>query len=153
MKISTRSEYAAKALLYLSMLGGANDASHPAQIQTIAQTCDIPVKYLEQILVVLRNQGILASRRGVSGGYYLLRAPEDISVGEVVRLMDGQTSIGSSLPSCDDDKPACKALRELWKEVDIAIGATLDQTTFADMRKRVRSYQGPEPGDSFMFYI
>jgi hypothetical protein len=66
MKISTRSEYAAKALLFLVMQGDAYDSTHPAQIQAIAQTCDIPVKYLEQILVVLRNQGLLGSRRGVA---------------------------------------------------------------------------------------
>ena len=153
MKISTRSEYAAKALLYLSMQGAANDSTHPAQIQGIAETCDIPVKYLEQILVVLRNQGLLASRRGVAGGYYLLRRPEDISIGEVVRLMDGQTSIGASLPSCDDAKPACRALRKLWSRVDEAISETLDKTTFADLRDEVKTYQSAENAGNIMFYI
>lgn len=153
MKISTRSEYAAKALLFLAIQGVAHDSTHPAQIQAIAQTCDIPVKYLEQILVVLRNQGLLGSRRGVAGGYYLVRDPKSISVGEVVRLMDGQTSIGASLPSCDEHKPSCKALRQLWDEVDAAIAMTLDGTTFEDLKDRVLAFQAADvPGD-LMFYI
>jgi len=153
MKISTRSEYAAKALLFLALQGASNDSTHPAQIQGIAETCDIPVKYLEQILVVLRNQGLLASRRGVAGGYYLMKAPEDITIGEVVRLMDGQTSIGSSLPSCDDAKASCRALRSLWGRVDEAISQTLDKTTFADLRDEVRAYQSAESAGNIMFYI
>jgi Rrf2 family protein len=153
MKISTRSEYAAKALLFLSLQGATNDATHPAQIQSIATTCDIPVKYLEQILVVLRNQGLLGSRRGVAGGYYLMRSPEAISVGEVVRLMDGQTSIGASLPACDESKPSCKTLRALWDEVDVAIALTLDNTTFADLRERVKSLQTVNTPADLMFYI
>ena len=153
MKISTRSEYAAKALLFLTIQGATHDSTHPAQIQAIAQMCDIPVKYLEQILVVLRNQGLLGSRRGVAGGYYLLREPESISVGEVVRLMDGQTSIGASLPSCDENKPSCKALRGLWDEVDAAIALTLDATTFTDLRDRVLALQAADAPGDLMFYI
>jgi Rrf2 family cysteine metabolism transcriptional repressor len=153
MKISTRSEYAAKALLFLVLQGDAYDSNHPAQIQAIAQTCEIPVKYLEQILVVLRNQGLLGSRRGVAGGYYLVRDPESVSVGEVVRLMDGQTSIGASLPSCDEDKPSCKALRELWDEVDEAIAKTLDNTTFLELKARVLKIQDAGKSGNFMFYI
>lgn len=152
MKISTRSEYAAKALLYLALQDDANDASHLTQIPSIAQVCDIPVKYLEQILVVLRNHGLLGSRRGVAGGYYLLRRPEQISVGEVVRLMDGQTSIVSSLPPCDEDKPACRVIRDLWHEVDEAIAAKLDETTFADLKDRVAAKAELLHG-SIMFYI
>jgi len=153
MKISTRSEYAAKALLFLAIQGGSHDSTHPAQIQAIAQACDIPVKYLEQILVVLRNQGILGSRRGVAGGYYLVRDPKTVSLGEVVRLMDGQTSIGASLPSCDDHKPSCRALRQLWDEVDAAIALTLDGTTFDDLKERVRSIQAAASPADLMFYI
>jgi len=153
MKISTRSEYAAKALLFLAIQGVAHDSTHPAQIQSIAQTCDIPVKYLEQILVVLRNQGLLGSRRGVAGGYYLMREPKSITVGEVVRLMDGQTSIGASLPSCDEHKPSCKALRALWDEVDSAISVTLDGATFADLRDRVMALQAADAPGDLMFYI
>lgn len=152
MKISTRSEYAAKALLYLAIQGATNSAGHPAQIPNIAQHCDIPLKYLEQILVVLRNHGLLGSRRGVAGGYYLLRAPEEITVGDVVRLMDGQAGIGSGL-GVSQQNPIGEALRTLWEKVDAAIADTLDATTFADLKDQVIAAQAGNDPASFMFYI
>lgn len=152
MKISTRSEYAAKALLYLCLQETPSSAERPVQISAIAQTCDIPLKYLEQILVVLRNQGLVGSRRGVAGGYYLLRPAEQITVGEVVRLMDGQTSIGSSLPGCNGAGSICRTLRELWDEVDAAIAGALDRTTFADLCERMRA-RDEEQNRANMFYI
>jgi Rrf2 family protein len=152
MKVSTRSEYAAKAVLFLALQGAVNDASHPAQIPSIAQYCNIPVKYLEQILVVLRNQKILGSRRGVAGGYYLMRAPSAITVGELVALMDGNTGIGSGLGSTKID-PLSQVLHCLWKEVDTAIESTLARTTFADLREEVLKLQAETNPADLMFYI
>jgi Rrf2 family protein len=152
MKVSTRSEYAAKAVLFLALQGAINDSSHPAQIPSIAQYCNIPVKYLEQILVVLRNHKILGSRRGVSGGYYLLRAPSEITVAELVMLMDGNTGIGSGLTSLPSD-PLSKVLHILWHEVDDAIVSTLERTTFADLRDQVAKLQAETNPADLMFYI
>jgi Rrf2 family protein len=152
MKVSTRSEYAAKAVLFLALQGAVNDAAHPAQIPSIAQYCNIPVKYLEQILVVLRNHQILGSRRGVAGGYYLIRQPEDITVGELVKLMDGNTGIGSGLSPVTSD-PLSRVLHGLWEEVDKAIVSTLDQTTFADLRDHVMALQSETNPADLMFYI
>jgi DNA-binding IscR family transcriptional regulator len=67
--------------------------------------------------------------------------------------MDGQTSIGASLPSCDEDKPTCKALRDLWDEVDEAIAKTLDKTTFSDLKERVIKIQDQGASGNFMFSI
>src|ERR1700694_398387 len=111
MKISTRSEYAAKALLYLTLTVEERQDNKLAQIPAIAGQCDIPLKYLEQILVVLRNHGVLASRRGVAGGYFVLRSPDDLTVGEVVRLMDGSSSIASNLPDCGPSDAICSSIR------------------------------------------
>jgi Rrf2 family protein len=152
MKVSTRSEYAAKAVLFLALQGAVNDASHPAQIPSIAQYCSIPVKYLEQILVVLRNHQILGSRRGVSGGYYLLRQPSEITVGELVTLMDGNTGIGSGLGSGSVD-PLSQVLHTLWQEVDSAIVSTLEKTTVADLRDQVVKLQAETNPNDIMFYI
>ena len=107
MKISTRSEYAAKALLYLVLAEEERTNNRPAQIPAIASECDIPLKYLEQILVALRNHGILGSRRGVAGGYFLMRSADKITMGEVVRLMDGSNSIASNLPECKQADDIC----------------------------------------------
>jgi Rrf2 family protein len=152
MKVSTRSEYAAKAVLFLALQGADNDSAHPAQIPSIAHYCNIPVKYLEQILVVLRNHQILGSRRGVAGGYYLVRSPSDITVGELVRLMDGNTGIGSGLAPVTVD-PLSQVLHGLWQEVDQAIVTTLDRTTFADLRDQVTALQMETKVGDLMFYI
>jgi Rrf2 family protein len=153
MKISTRSEYAAKALLYLALAVESKQSSRPAQIPEIAHDCDIPLKYLEQILVVLRNHGILASRRGVAGGYFLLRAPEEVTVGEVVRLMDGSSSVASNLPDCGADDPICSSIRALWQEVDTIVATSLDGVTFADLREKVKAIRASSESSTLMFYI
>jgi Rrf2 family protein len=153
MKISTRSEYAAKALLYLALAEDERQDSKPAQIPAIAHDCDIPLKYLEQILVVLRNHGVLASRRGVAGGYFLLRSPDDVTVGEVVRLMDGASSIASNLPECGSADAICMSIRRLWIEVDTVVASTLDKVTFGDLRDEVKALRADRDAHSMMFYI
>jgi Rrf2 family protein len=85
MKLSTRGEYAARAMLDIA--AHANEG--PVKIREIAERQDIPLKYLENILLTLQRAGMLRSRRGPQGGYYLARPPEAISVGEVIRAMDG----------------------------------------------------------------
>ncbi len=153
MKISTRSEYAAKALLYLAIIEEDRSDTKPAQIPAIAHECDIPLKYLEQILVVLRNHGILASRRGVSGGYFLLRSPGDVTVGEVVRLMDGSSSIASNLPDCGETDAICQSIRSIWIEVDHVVATALNRVTFEDLRIQVKSMRSKQDLQSLMFHI
>jgi Rrf2 family protein len=138
----------------LALQGAVTDSSHPAQIPAIAQYCNIPVKYLEQILVVLRNQGLMGSRRGVAGGYYLMRPPSEITVGELVRLMDGNAGIGTNLTGLDGGSGVIgRVLQSLWEEVDAAIVEKLDSTTFADLRDRVRAMQPETNHADLMFYI
>ncbi len=153
MKISTRSEYAAKALLYLVLAEEERTNNRPAQIPSIAAECDIPLKYLEQILVALRNHGILGSRRGVAGGYFLMRSAEKITMGEVVRLMDGSNSIASNLPECKPGDDICGSIRSLWSEVDHAVSTTLEGVTFAHLREQVKKYREERDRSSIMFYI
>jgi Rrf2 family cysteine metabolism transcriptional repressor len=153
MKISTRSEYAAKALLYLALAEEERKDRRPAQIPAIAHDCDIPLKYLEQILVVLRNHGVLASRRGVAGGYFLLRPPDDLTIGEVVRLMDGSSSIASNLPDCGPSDPICESIRALWVEVDSVVASTLDNVTLGQLREQVKAARAKKDLSSLMFYI
>lgn len=153
MKISTRSEYATKALLYLALTEEGRTDNKPAQIPDIAHHCDIPLKYLEQILVVLRNQGIVASRRGVAGGYFLLKNPQDITIGEVVRLMDGANNVGANLPDCLPSDAICDAVRSVWAKVDEAIVTALEDITFATLREDVKSIRAKQDISSLMFYI
>jgi Rrf2 family transcriptional regulator, cysteine metabolism repressor len=106
----------------------------------------ISQKYLEQIMMRLRSGRLVSARRGVQGGYELARRPEDISVGEVIRLMDGPlapspcASQSAHVPCpvyrCPSEQ-SC-VLRGLWSDVRDAISDVLDGTTFADLVQRQR---------------
>ena len=122
MKITSKGEYAAKAVLYLSV-------KHPqvVTIQEIAAQQKLPLKYLERILLMLKNAGVLSSRRGIKGGYQLARPPHAITVGEILSIMDGNFAHSTS------DDPA---LGLLWVEVQAAVEGILNRTTFEDMRRR-----------------
>src|SRR5687767_1515216 len=87
--ISQKTRYALRALLYLVELGkGA-----PVQLAAIAETQQVPRKYLELIMLDLKKAGIVSSIRGPAGGYRLARPPEDISFGEVIRVLDGPIAL------------------------------------------------------------
>lgn len=85
MKLSKKTEYALRALAELAM----NQEEGNLQAQELARREKIPIKFLEQILLVLKKAGVLQSRRGAGGGYLLSRPPEQVSLGEVVRLIEG----------------------------------------------------------------
>lgn len=147
MKLSTKGEYATRAVLYLSQRHGTGTV----QIHEIAHHESIPIKYLEQILLTLKNAGLLISKKGVKGGYYMARPPEEITVGEVVRVMDGPLApIGCASKNFYERCPlesSC-GLRGLWLEVRGAISGILDNRTFGDLCKSINERQR-EP----MYYI
>ncbi|HRJ01077.1 MAG TPA: Rrf2 family transcriptional regulator [Hyphomonas sp.] len=132
--ISQKSKYALRALLALAGAPGGE----PMQISEIAAQEVIPRKFLEQILLDLKRQGLVVSRRGKAGGYLLLRRPEMITFGEVLRLIDGPLAPLPCLSKmayrrCGDcaSEQACK-LRKVFAEVADATRAILDTTTLAD---------------------
>ncbi len=136
MRISAKGEYAAKAVLYLSL-------KYPTvvTIQEVARRHNIPLKYLEHILLELKKAGVLESRRGVRGGYTLARSPEKISVGDVLRIVDGQFSQSSCAEGDQTSSYACPesdtcGLKQLWQEVQGAVERILFETSFDDLRKR-----------------
>ena len=136
MRISAKGEYAAKAVLYLSL-------KYPGvvTIHEVARRHSIPIKYLEQILLSLKKAGLLESRRGVRGGYTLARAPEKISVGEVLRVVDGSFSQASCVevdlenPYVCPESDSC-GLKQVWQDVQGAVERILFETSFDDVRKR-----------------
>jgi len=117
--ISKKSKYALNALLHLTRKQGEG----PVLISTISADENIPQKFLETILLDLRNAGILSSKKGKGGGYYLLKKPEDINIAQVLRIFDGPIAL---LPCvaynfyerCEEckDEEVC-AIREAFKEV------------------------------------
>lgn len=136
MRISAKGEYAAKAVLYLSL-------KYPkiSTIHEIAENHKIPLKYLEQILLVLRRAGLLESHRGVRGGYTLARRPDRISIGEVLKAVDGKFSQSSCLEVDLQHHHACPeenscGLKRVWQDVQAAVEKILFETTFDELRKR-----------------
>ena len=145
MKISKKSEYAIRALVMIAR--GGRDSLH--QIQQLSRDEVIPVKFLEQILLILRHAGVLSSRRGVKGGYALARDPEKVTVGEVIRLMDGPLApvpCASSEPAekCSCPDPDTCALRMLMLKVRHELSETLDNCSIMDVVRMSHGQGGSE---------
>jgi Rrf2 family transcriptional regulator, cysteine metabolism repressor len=131
MRISAKGEYAIKAVLDLSLHHG----SGLIPIQGIAERQRIPQRYLEQVLLALKRAGLLASRRGAAGGYHLTRAPEDITVGVVLRAVEGAEAPFETLGRAGRDG---HDLVELWDEIAGAVSRVVDRLTFAELAGRAR---------------
>jgi Rrf2 family protein len=112
----------------------------PIQISDIAERQNIPVKFLQQILVALKMTGFVQSRKGPGGGYSLAMTPGAITLGAVVRAMDGPIAPISCVSvtkfsECGCPIPEICSLRDAFKEVRNAIAEVLDRTTFADLSR------------------
>lgn len=140
MKISKKSQYGLRALIELT----AHYKGPLLQRHDIARRQRIPVGYLEQILLRLRDAGFLASRRGVAGGYTLIKPPHRITVGQVIRVLDGPLApIGcvskTAYQKCRDCPYAKKArcpLQVVMGQVRKAIAKILDHYTLKDFVRR-----------------
>ena len=129
LSITTKSPYAVRALAELARTGGPG----PVPIGELARRRDIPVQFLEQLFAVLRRAGILRSQRGVKGGYTFAREPSDVTVLEVVELLDGPLAAGSE---------------GIFAEAGAAARAVLSRATIADVVERENREAG-----ATMYYI
>jgi len=132
--ISQKAKYALRALVALAK----QPAGKPTFISEIAETQNIPKKFLEQILLDLKHHGLVASRRGKAGGYGLLRPADTISFGEVLRIVDGPIAPLPCLSKiayrrCEDckEEASCE-VRRVFAQVADATRGVLDRTTIAD---------------------
>jgi len=130
MRLSAKAEYAITAVLDLTL----NRGGELIPIQDIAARQGIPQRYLEQVLLALKRAGVLTSKRGSSGGYDLTRPPEDITVGAVLRAVEGEHAPFEALARPSDDRD----LAELWTEIAEAVSRVIDGLTFAELAARVR---------------
>ena len=128
MKISVKSEYALHAVLDLAL----QPAGEPVKIAEVARRQKIPQKFLELILASLKQGGFVESRRGAEGGYRLARPAAEITVGEVLRYVEEGKK---AKPSGTDP------FQQVWNEVDKAVSAILDHTTFAELARRWKQSQ------------
>jgi len=130
MKLSTRSRYGTRMMIDMAQ----RYDNGPVQIGDIAQRINVSVKYLEQLVIPLKKAGYITSVRGPKGGHMLTRAPHEITVGEIVDVLEG----GINLSNCVEDPKVCEKSKEcltrnLWEEATKAMRDKLDSTTLAQM--------------------
>lgn len=138
MKISYKSDYALKTLLELALHYNKGVVS----INDLAKKGDIPYKFLEQVLLTLKKGGFVDSKRGVSGGYFLAKAPGTITLGEVIRFIEGpiEPLICASKKSYDECKDfnSC-VFRDIWSQVYTATSMVVDSVTFGELVRRANA--------------
>ena len=141
MRLSKRGEYGLRAMIALAEPAEKNDAPQMMQIKDISLRENISVKFLEQILLTLKNAGLLHSKMGVGGGYYLARSASEITLGQIFRVLDGPVApikcvsqMAYETCGCPDEETC--GLRLVMGDVRNAIADILDNTSLADVTKR-----------------
>ncbi|MFZ5647915.1 MAG: RrF2 family transcriptional regulator [Bacillota bacterium] len=132
MRLSTRGHYGLKAMFDLAQHYGAD----PIPLKSVAERQNISEHYLEQLIAVLRKAGLVRSVRGAQGGYILARPPEQIHVGEVIRVLEGPIApveCVSELRTTECDQADSCITRTVWEKVRDSIVQVLDSISLADM--------------------
>lgn len=144
MRLTTKSRYGTRLVLDLGVYG----AEKPVPLGDVSKRQNISLKYLEQLTVKLKKAGLIKSMRGASGGHMLAKSPQDITVGQIVRTLEGQTQI----TDCADDQAAACGVcnkagdclsRWVWVEASNAIFNCLDNITVAQLLEKANATATP----------
>ncbi|WP_053219071.1 cysteine metabolism transcriptional regulator CymR [Virgibacillus senegalensis] len=139
MKISTKGRYGLTIMIELAK----NYGNGPVSLKTIAKDNQLSEHYLEQLAAPLRNACLVKSVRGAYGGYILARQPNEITAGDIIRVLEGPIT---PVEGIEDEEPAKQAL---WLRVRDAVKNVLDTTTLDDLRK----HGDDDSQEAYMFYI
>ena len=144
MRLSKRGEYGLRAMITMAEPAQKSDSPAMMQIKDISQREQISPKFLEQILLTLKNAGLLHSKMGVGGGYYLARPASEITLGQIFRVLDGPVApikcvSQMAYESCGCPGEETCGLRLVMGDVRNAIADILDNTSLADVIKRQES--------------
>lgn len=139
MKISTKGRYGLTIMMELATRFGEG----PTSLKSIAEKHQLSEHYLEQLVAPLRNAGLVKSIRGAYGGYILSKTADQISAGDVIRVLEGPIS---PVDFTEEDDPA---KRDLWVRIRDSIAIVLDSTTLEDLI----TYKDQGTNDNYMFYI
>lgn len=129
MKVSTRSDYAARALLSLAL----HESERPTSVKEIAERTNLPQPYLEQILLAVKGAGLVRSKRGVGGGYVLARPTNEITLADILNAVEGP------MPPATEDHDHCEGhcvLQEVWQWVGDQTSLLMGGYTLADLVER-----------------
>jgi Rrf2 family protein len=144
MKISAKIEYACIAMLELAAHYGSGE---PVRVRRIAERHGVPPRFLVQILLQLKGAGLVASVRGAAGGYQLIKSPDDISLGQIMEVIEGAPDEKGQLSSASPDSPAVKVLMQAWQDVNAVQRNMLREISVATLLERVKAQ------DEQMYYI
>ena len=136
MRVSAKTEYACIAMLELA---AQQRSGEPVRIRQIAERHDVPPRFLVQILLQLKGAGLVSSVRGAAGGYQLIKPPQEISLGQVMEVIDGSSEDANQATSASPDSLAAQVLQEVWKDVTAMQTKMLGGITLADLLERARS--------------
>jgi Rrf2 family cysteine metabolism transcriptional repressor len=151
MKITYKGDYALKTILDLAYVF---DSNRVVPLIDIAKRQNIPVNYLEQIMLKLKGSGFLNSKRGIGGGFFLTKSPKEITIGDIVRVMEGPIepiACGKKNhdASCGEEEQC--VFREIWMKVTENISSVVDRLTFEDIMKRNDELK--KQNQDYMYYI
>ena len=146
MRLSKRTEYGLRAVVQLARVG----PDQFVQARDLAKPEDLPSKFLEAILLALRRGGFLESKVGSGGGYRLSRSPREITVGDIVRRLEGRLSQKESGTMAADSSPGKTAVRLINQKLTDATDNVLDQLTLDDLVEQVNRLGGVQQS---MYYI
>ena len=135
MKLSTRARYGIRAILELA----ANPGREPVRIKTIAQRQDISVKYLEQLMTILKSAGFVRSIRGSRGGYVLAKAADQIKLSDCINALEGPVATAE----CVENQSYCAraadcVVKDVWSQVQKAMENVLESTTLQDLVEKAK---------------
>jgi len=138
MRLSTKGEYASRAMLELAL----NRRQGALHIRDISAAQEIPRRFLEQILLSLKRAGYLRSKKGPNGGYFLAKPASQITVAEIIRVMDGPLApidcVSVTAHQVCARERYC-GLKWLWKEVRDAVAEIMERTTFEDLARTTQA--------------
>ena len=147
MKLSTRTRYGTRALLDLAL----HQAESPVSLKDIAERQQISLQYLEHLITPLIGAGIVRSVRGPKGGVALAKPPDQITLSQIMKLLEGSTS----LVECVDNPKLCSraelcVTRDIWDEMNKAMNGVMESTTLQDLVERQKN---KKPSKEAMYYI
>jgi Rrf2 family protein len=130
VRISAKADYAVRAAIELAAAG----TERPTKGDAVAQAQGIPLKFLENILADMRHAGLVTSRRGAEGGYWLARPAEEITVADVIRAVEGPlASVRGGRPEDVDYAGTAEPLQKVWIGVRASLRRVVEQVTLADL--------------------
>ena len=140
MKISTKGRYALRLMLDIAL----TSSGQPVPLRDVAERQDISDKYLEQIVTQLSRAGLVRSVRGAGGGYLLTRAPEEYTVGEILRVLEGSlATVVCAEEGCTCDRIDQCVTVEVWTKIRQAVNPVVDGMTLGDLVTRYQEKWGP----------